>query len=65
MEKGPSHCRPGQVKQSGTGDQFGPSHSAFTGRAERFLVAVTLSPDLFIYVKHLLVEAMNGKGPSH
>ena len=31
---------PGQVKAERVSDQFGPSRSAFTGRAEPFLVAL-------------------------
>ena len=49
--------------QSGTGDQFGPSHSAFTGRAERFLVTLPTVGDLFICAKDLFVAAMERKRP--
>jgi len=59
--KGPSHCWPGQVKQSGIG-----GYSALPAlhqlrrdcRAERFLVALTPAEDLFICAKDLFVEAM-------
>ena len=64
-EKAPTIKGRGKFKQSGTGDQFGPSHSAFTGRAEPFFVAGPMSGDLFISAKDLFVAAIDGKGPDH
>jgi hypothetical protein len=40
--KGPSHRRPGQVKQSGSTLKFGPSYSA-SRRAEHFLLTSIVS----------------------
>src|SRR5215510_5405209 len=64
-EKAPTIKGRGKFKQSGTGDQFGPSHSAFTGRAEPFFVAGPMSGHLFISAKDLFVAAIDGKGPDH
>ena len=56
--KGPSHLTGrGKLSRAGLSDQFGPSHSAFTGRAERSLVALPTFGDLLIYAKDLFVAA--------
>jgi hypothetical protein len=47
------------------GDQFGPSHSAFAGRAERLLVALPLSGDLFICAKDLFIAASRPARPKN
>jgi hypothetical protein len=66
-EEGPGHWRPGQVKQSGSKVQFGPTPLCKTPTPlcktqGRTLLkwASSLSGDLFIYAKDLLVEA-NGR----
>src|SRR5215813_1746343 len=47
----------GKLSRAGVSGQFGPSRSAFTGRAEHPLVAGHTSWVLFISAKNLLVEA--------
>src|SRR5262249_6177638 len=62
--KGPSHCWPGQVKQSGIG-----GYSALPAlhqlrrdcRAEHFFVSSPTSGDLSIRAIDLLVAAMDGQ----
>src|SRR5262249_17670667 len=49
---------PGQVSRAGLVNQFDPSHPAFTGRAERHLVALPTSWDLLLCAKDLFVEAI-------
>src|SRR5262249_36501630 len=56
-EKAPAIDGRGKLSRAGVSDQFGPSRSAFTGRAEHPLVAEQTSWVLLISAKNLLVEA--------
>jgi hypothetical protein len=62
--KGPSHLTGrGKLSRAGLSDQFGPSHSAFTGRAERSLVALPTFGGLLIYGKDLFFDAKAPQAP--
>jgi len=63
--KGPSHLTGrGKLSRAGLSDQFGPPHSAFTGRAERSLVALPTFGDLLIYAKDLFFDAKAPQAPA-
>jgi len=62
-KKAPTIKGRGKLSRAGVSDQFGPSRSAFTGRAEHPLVAGHTSWVLFISAKNLLVEATPAPKP--
>jgi hypothetical protein len=58
-EKGPSRLTGrGKLSRAELSGLFGPIRSALTGWAERFLVTLPTSKDLFTRAKDLFVEAM-------
>jgi len=63
MEKAPAIDGQGKLSRAELSGLFGPIRSALTGWAERFLVALPTSGDLFVYAKDLFVEAKAPTGP--
>jgi hypothetical protein len=56
-KKAPASEGQGKLSRAELSGLFGPIRSALTGWAERFLVALPTSGDLFVYAKDLFVEA--------
>src|SRR5262245_22422699 len=63
-EKAPTTKGRGKLSRAELSGLFGPIRSALTGWAERFLVTLPTSGDLFVYAKDLFVETNAPQAPT-